>query len=244
MDANFYAPTYNPHSHYSQPQSVYSVHSNFPAAANIYSTFASTVFLDQNSTQNGAYRPKASHESSPRLSAKSSKKTRSSEHASSKQHSTYNTFPSGYSSYRANNNIYSNYNYGFNPNSSGGARGSSNPYFAAYHNNKEYNNVNSEDIFLVLEDAYEPNKRIVQMTRTILGPDGEQQRVTIERDFKNEVELNNFLKQFGDSLNKKGSGGHERSSGRKSTASTAHKSSHKQKRNTSNDMNDFKKPPG
>lgn len=40
------------------------------------------------------------------------------------------------------------------------------------------------------------------MTRTILGPDGEQQRVTVERDFKNETELNTFLKQFGENMNK------------------------------------------
>lgn len=44
------------------------------------------------------------------------------------------------------------------------------------------------------------------MTRTILGPDGEQQRVTVERDFKNEIELNSFLKQFGENMNKNSSG--------------------------------------
>ncbi len=43
------------------------------------------------------------------------------------------------------------------------------------------------------------------MTRTILGPDGEQQRVTVERDFKNESELNSFLKQFGESMIKNSS---------------------------------------
>lgn len=43
------------------------------------------------------------------------------------------------------------------------------------------------------------------MTRTILGPDGEQQRVTVERDFKNENELNVFLKQFGENMNKNSS---------------------------------------
>ena len=32
------------------------------------------------------------------------------------------------------------------------------------------------------------------MTRTQLGPNGEQQRVTVERDFKNENDLNKFLK--------------------------------------------------
>jgi hypothetical protein len=40
------------------------------------------------------------------------------------------------------------------------------------------------------------------MTRSVMGPDGEQQRVTVERDFRNEAELNAFLKQFGESLNK------------------------------------------
>lgn len=40
------------------------------------------------------------------------------------------------------------------------------------------------------------------MTRTQKGPNGEQQRVTFERDFKNETELNKFLKDFEQSLNK------------------------------------------
>lgn len=42
----------------------------------------------------------------------------------------------------------------------------------------------------------------VQMTRTQVGPNGEQQRVTIERDFKSELELNKFLKEFEENLNK------------------------------------------
>lgn len=40
------------------------------------------------------------------------------------------------------------------------------------------------------------------MTRTQKGPNGEQQRVTFERDFKNETELNKFLKDFELNLNK------------------------------------------
>ena len=40
------------------------------------------------------------------------------------------------------------------------------------------------------------------MTRTVLGPSGEQQRVTVERDFKNEADLNVFLKQFGENMSK------------------------------------------
>lgn len=40
------------------------------------------------------------------------------------------------------------------------------------------------------------------MTRTQVGADGEQQRVTIERDFKSEIELNKFLKEFEENLNK------------------------------------------
>ena len=40
------------------------------------------------------------------------------------------------------------------------------------------------------------------MTRTQVGPGGEQQRVTIERDFKSEIELNKFLKEFEENLNK------------------------------------------
>lgn len=40
------------------------------------------------------------------------------------------------------------------------------------------------------------------MTRTQMGPNGEQQRVTVERDFRNESELNKFLKDFEQNLNK------------------------------------------
>ena len=59
-----------------------------------------------------------------------------------------------------------------------------------------------EDLLFVLEDAYDPNKITVQMTRTQLGPNGEQQRVTVERDFKSEAELNKFLKEFEENLAK------------------------------------------
>ncbi len=40
------------------------------------------------------------------------------------------------------------------------------------------------------------------MTRTHLGPNGEQQRVTVERDFRNETELNAFLREFEENLHK------------------------------------------
>lgn len=40
------------------------------------------------------------------------------------------------------------------------------------------------------------------MTRIQLGPNGEQQRVIIERDFNNEQELNAFLNEFEDKINK------------------------------------------
>ena len=76
------------------------------------------------------------------------------------------------------------------------------------------------------------------MTRTILGPDGEQQRVTIERDFKNESELNNFLKQFGDNLNKKNTS--KPSSSRKSPSDYRTNKT----RSYNDTTNDFKKPPG
>ena len=69
------------------------------------------------------------------------------------------------------------------------------------------------------------------MTRSIIGPDGEQQRVTVERDFRNEVELNAFLKQFGDSLNNKAT--------KKSHKTT----SAKPRANTTNNE-DLIKPPG
>lgn len=47
------------------------------------------------------------------------------------------------------------------------------------------------------------------MTRTQKGPNGEQQRVTFERDFKNENELNKFLKDFELNLNKSHQYGHQ-----------------------------------
>ena len=40
------------------------------------------------------------------------------------------------------------------------------------------------------------------MTRIQLGPNGEQQRVIIERDFNNEQELNVFLNEFEEKINK------------------------------------------
>lgn len=67
------------------------------------------------------------------------------------------------------------------------------------------------------------------MTRTQKGPNGEQQRVTFERDFKNETELNKFLKDFELNLNKthyggggggSGGGGHSSSHYRPSSATT------------------------
>ena len=42
------------------------------------------------------------------------------------------------------------------------------------------------------------------MTRTQMGPNGEQQRVTVERDFRNEAELNQFLKSFEHNMYKSG----------------------------------------
>ena len=187
MDPNFYANTYNQHSHYSHP-SIYSVHSNFQQPtqqqqqqqqpSNIYSTFSSGVFLDAQQSMPNSYRASNSNSksktqgsSSPRSTAKSStsksyksqSKNQSSEQYERQPSSGYNTFTHNYTSsrfdssnpsapdYNATNNIYSNY-YNYNQNNS-------NSYtFASYHNNKD---VNSEDIFLILEDAYEPNKRIV-----------------------------------------------------------------------------------
>lgn len=73
------------------------------------------------------------------------------------------------------------------------------------------------------------------MTRTILGPDGEQQRVTVERDFKNEIELNAFLKQFGENMNKPSY---------KSKTKTAPSSSTPSSKNRGNNTDDFTKSPG
>jgi hypothetical protein len=183
MDSNFYTNTYNQHSHYSQP-SVYSLHSNFQQQQqtqsaqpnNIYSTFASNnVFLDQNNITHSTYRESTSSKASripesPRLSTKNPKnKSRAEQQPSSNRPSSYNTYPSNYNTYRTasshnpneyptSNNIYSTY-YNYNQNAA-----NSTPYtYASYHkNNDTYNHMNSEDIFLILEDAYEPNKRIVR----------------------------------------------------------------------------------
>jgi hypothetical protein len=40
------------------------------------------------------------------------------------------------------------------------------------------------------------------MTRIQLGPNGEQQRVIVERDFNNEQELNVFLAEFEENVTK------------------------------------------
>lgn len=40
------------------------------------------------------------------------------------------------------------------------------------------------------------------MTRIQLGPNGEQQRVIVERDFFNEEELNVFLAEFEENISK------------------------------------------
>lgn len=42
----------------------------------------------------------------------------------------------------------------------------------------------------------------MQLTRTHTTVTGEEQRITIERDFKNEQELNKFLKEFEQNVNK------------------------------------------
>lgn len=160
MDPNYYASTYNQHYPHA---SVYSVHSNFTQphqqpTSNIYSTFASNAFIDQSSTPT-SYRAtsKTKPHESPRTSPKSSK------HGSKSRQSGYNTYSNNSTGYKTSSNnqtnhsnIYSNYyNYNQNTNTT-----PNNQYtYASYHNTKD--NKNSEDIFLVLEDAYEPNKRIV-----------------------------------------------------------------------------------
>lgn len=185
MDSNFYTNTYNQHSHYSQP-SVYSVHSNFQQQQqqqtqstqqnNIYSTFGSNVFLDQKNMPHGSYRESISSKTSkipesPRASQKHPKNKSRIEQPSTRQ-SSYNTYPSNYNSFRGSTtssqnpneyragNVYSNY-YNYSQSAA-----TSTPYtsYATYHkNNDSHNQINSEDIFLILEDAYEPNKKIVRL---------------------------------------------------------------------------------
>lgn len=71
------------------------------------------------------------------------------------------------------------------------------------------------------------------MTRTQMGPNGEQQRVTVERDFKGEAELNKFLKEFEQNLNK--------TSTTKPTKSSSYMN---KKRSAGNQSEDFIKSPG
>ena len=77
------------------------------------------------------------------------------------------------------------------------------------------------------------------MTRTQIGPNGEQQRVTVERDFKSENDLNKFLKEFETNRNKSSS-----TRPTKSTAKTASPSSHSRSPNKSRSHDDLMKTPG
>ena len=72
------------------------------------------------------------------------------------------------------------------------------------------------------------------MTRTQLGPNGEQQRVTVERDFKSEAELNKFLKEFEENLAK--------TSSKQQTKSESFPSS--RSNNSNADTEDLIKSPG
>ena len=74
------------------------------------------------------------------------------------------------------------------------------------------------------------------MTRTQLGPNGEQQRVTVERDFKNETDLNKFLKDFEHNLNK--------NTATKSTKSTHSTKATSASTNKSRSHEDLMKTPG
>ena len=60
----------------------------------------------------------------------------------------------------------------------------------------------------------------VQMTRVQLGPNGEKQRLTIERDFKSEHEMNKFFKEFEESAKSKKS---KASAASASATSSTHK---------------------
>ena len=64
------------------------------------------------------------------------------------------------------------------------------------------------------------------MTRTQMGPNGEQQRVTVERDFRNETELNKFLKDFEQNLNKNPPNKHQSTSKPTTTSSPFKSRSH------------------
>ena len=97
-----------------------------------------------------------------------------------------------------------------------------------------------DDMLLILEDPFDANKLTVQMTRTHLGPNGEEQRVTVERDFKNQNDLNKFLKDLEVNLSDAWSfhSNKSKSSG-KSSSSSKHKPS-----SSSTYLNDDLKSPG
>lgn len=81
------------------------------------------------------------------------------------------------------------------------------------------------------------------MTRCQKGPNGEQQRVTFERDFKNETELNKFLKDFELNLNKHTNlGGHYRSNTNATFNTNSNSSTPTNKTTTFNE--DLTKSPG
>jgi hypothetical protein len=79
------------------------------------------------------------------------------------------------------------------------------------------------------------------MTRTQVGPNGEQQRVTVERDFKNENDLNKFLKDFETNLNKSSSSRPTKST--TSSSPSSHSYSHHSP-NKSRSHDDLMKTPG
>jgi len=72
----------------------------------------------------------------------------------------------------------------------------------AHHSYFTKYSAKQPNLLFVIEDDYDPKKITVQMTRIQLGPNGEQQRVIIERDFNNEQELNVFLNEFEEKINK------------------------------------------
>ena len=80
------------------------------------------------------------------------------------------------------------------------------------------------------------------MTRTQIGPNGEQQRVTVERDFKNENDLNKFLKDFETNLNKSSSSKPTKSTTQSAAAASSSSHSHSPSKSRSHD--DLMKTPG
>ncbi|CAF0724007.1 unnamed protein product [Brachionus calyciflorus] len=205
MENNYYP-------YYQQQSNLYSTHSSYPSS-NIYSTFNSNNYSHFHYNNNQSHHapptnpppppPPRPPPIPPHRNPNNSAKFNEQKNFKTYANTNYPRYSYDNNSYtRSSNaqgsqgsfdhNIYTsqcfNYNYPT----------SDNTFAYSY----AYAHERPEDLLLILEDPYDSSKITVQLTRTQMGPNGEQQRVTVERDFKSEAELNKFLKEFEENLNK------------------------------------------